>query len=65
MIVLDDDGVFGSEDQANDVFSAPGQRQVPFLRTPYNYSMEKASDATGLRCEDAHLAQQQFAEEDL
>lgn len=34
-----------------------------FLRTPYNYDTNKVSDETGLRCDDASLTQQQFAEE--
>jgi phage internal scaffolding protein len=34
-----------------------------FLRTPYNYDTNAASDAAGLKCEDETLAQQQFAEE--
>lgn len=35
----------------------------PFLRTPYNYDMNAAGDESGLRCEDATRAQQQFKEE--
>lgn len=34
-----------------------------FLRTPYNYDMAKASDETGLSCDDPSLTQQQFADE--
>jgi phage internal scaffolding protein len=34
-----------------------------FLRTPYNYDMNKASDEAGLECLDPSLTQQQFAEE--
>jgi len=34
-----------------------------FLRTPYNYDTNKASDEAGLRCDDPSLTQQQFAEE--
>lgn len=34
-----------------------------FLRTPYNYDRNKASDEHGLKCKDPTLAQQQFAEE--
>lgn len=34
-----------------------------FLRTPYNYDMAKASDETGLFCDDPSLTQQQFADE--
>lgn len=30
----------------------------PFIRTPYNYSMERASEETGLACTDPTLAQQ-------
>jgi len=36
---------------------------APFLRTPYNYDTIAASNESGLRCEDATLTQQQFAEE--
>ena len=39
------------------------ERKLPFLRTPYNYDVDKVSDETGLKCEDPTLAQQQFAEE--
>lgn len=35
----------------------------PFLRTPYNYDMSKASDETGLACHDKTRTQQQFKEE--
>ena len=27
-------------------------RDVPFLRTPYNYDVDAVSDETGLKCED-------------
>lgn len=37
--------------------------KAPFLRTPYNYDTVAASNESGLACEDATLAQQQFAEE--
>lgn len=30
----------------------------PFLRTPYNYDVDKASDASGLSCPEPTLAQQ-------
>lgn len=30
----------------------------PFLRTPYNYDTDAASNESGLRCEDASLTQQ-------
>jgi phage internal scaffolding protein len=36
---------------------------APFLRTPYNYDTIAASNESGLHCEDATLAQQQFKEE--
>ena len=36
---------------------------APFLRTPYNYDTIAASNESGLHCEDASLAQQQFKEE--
>lgn len=35
----------------------------PFIRSPYNYDMNKAGDESGLHCKDPSLAQQQFAEE--
>lgn len=34
-----------------------------FLRTPYNYDTNKASDEAGLQCLDPSLTQQQFKEE--
>lgn len=36
---------------------------APFLRTPYNYDTFAASNESGLACEDASLAQQQFKDE--
>lgn len=36
---------------------------VPFLRTPLNYDRHAASVDSGLRCLDASLAKQSFAEE--
>lgn len=39
------------------------KREVPFLRTPYNYDVDQVSDETGLKCEDPSLAQQHMAEE--
>lgn len=35
----------------------------PFVRSRYNYSMEHASEQTGLFCPEPTMAQQQFAEE--
>lgn len=35
----------------------------PFVRDPYNYDTDAASDASGLRCEDPSLAQQHMKEE--
>lgn len=34
-----------------------------FLRTPFNYDTNQASDESGLECKDASLARQSFAEE--
>lgn len=34
-----------------------------FVRTPYNYDRNKASDQSGLACKDATRTQQHFAEE--
>jgi phage internal scaffolding protein len=39
------------------------ERKVPFLRTPYNYDVDKVSDETGLACADPSLAQQNFKDE--
>lgn len=36
---------------------------APFLRTPYNYDTNKASDESGLACKDPTLAKQSFAED--
>ena len=38
-------------------------KKAPFLRTPYNYDTDAASNESGLHCEDASLAQQHFKEE--
>jgi phage internal scaffolding protein len=38
-------------------------KKVPFLRTPYNYDPDAASNESGLHCEDATLAQQHFRDE--
>lgn len=35
----------------------------PFLRTPYNYDTNAASNESGLHCEDATLTQQHFKDE--
>lgn len=37
--------------------------KAPFLRTPYNYDTVAATNESGLACEDASLAQQQFKDE--
>ena len=39
------------------------KRDIPFLRTPYNYDVDVVSDETGLKCEDPSLTQQHMAEE--
>jgi len=39
------------------------ERKVPFLRTPYNYDVDKVSDETGLLCPEPTLAQQNFKDE--
>ena len=36
---------------------------APFLRTPYNYDTNAASNESGLDCEDPSLAQQHFKDE--
>lgn len=38
-------------------------KKVPFLRTPYNYDVDKVSDETGLTCPEPTLAQQNFKDE--
>jgi phage internal scaffolding protein len=35
----------------------------PFLRTPYNYDRDQASNEHGLKCEDKTLTQQHFKDE--
>jgi phage internal scaffolding protein len=37
--------------------------KIPFLRTPYNYDRDAASNDSGLECLDPSMAQQQFREE--
>jgi phage internal scaffolding protein len=37
--------------------------KAPFLRTPYNYDTNAASDESGLACEEPTLAQQHFKDE--
>ena len=37
--------------------------KIPFLRTPYNYDRDAASNDSGLECLDPTMAQQQFREE--
>jgi len=39
------------------------ERKLPFLRTPYNYDVDKVSDETGLSCPELTLAQQNFKDE--
>lgn len=36
---------------------------LPFVRTPYNYDVDKASSDTGLKCDDPSLAQQHCRDE--
>jgi len=38
-------------------------KKVPFLRTPYNYDTDAASNESGLHCEDASRTQQHFKDE--
>ena len=38
-------------------------KKAPFLRTPYNYDTDAASNESGLHCEDATLAQQHHKDE--
>jgi len=37
--------------------------KIPFLRSPYNYDRDIASNESGLECLDPSMAQQQFREE--
>ncbi len=39
------------------------KKNLPFLRTPYNYDTDAASNESGLHCEDVSLAQQHFKDE--
>ena len=36
---------------------------IPFLRTPFNYDRDLASEESGLKCLDESLTQQQFKDE--
>lgn len=36
---------------------------APFVRSPYNYDMNKAGDQSGLKCQDKSLAQQHMKDE--
>jgi len=38
-------------------------KKAPFLRTPYNYDLDAASNESGLACEEPSLAQQHFKDE--
>lgn len=35
----------------------------PFVRTPFNYDVDKASDDSGLKCDDESLTKQSFKDE--
>lgn len=37
--------------------------KTPFLRTPYNYDLDAASNESGLACEEPSLTQQHFKDE--
>lgn len=37
--------------------------EPPFVRSPYNYDVDEASNASGLKCEDKSRTQQHFKEE--
>lgn len=37
--------------------------EIPFLRTPFNYDRDLASEESGLKCLDPSLTQQQFKDE--
>jgi phage internal scaffolding protein len=38
-------------------------KNLPFLRTPYNYDRDAASNESGVACEEPSLAQQHFKDE--
>jgi len=38
-------------------------KKTVFLRTPYNYDVDEASNESGLRCEDVSRTQQHFKDE--
>jgi phage internal scaffolding protein len=38
-------------------------KKSPFLRTPYNYDTDAATNESGLHCEDVTLTQQHFKDE--
>jgi len=38
-------------------------KNLPFLRTPYNYDRDAASNESGLACEEPSLTQQHFKDE--
>lgn len=39
------------------------EKKPPFIRSAYNYDMNKAGDESALKCADATLAKQSFADE--
>lgn len=45
------------------IINDDGEIITPFIRTPYNYNTDKASDITSLACSDETKTQQQFKEE--
>lgn len=49
--------------QQNATREEPMDVKPPFVRSPYNYNMNEASDASGLKCQDKTLAQQHMADE--
>lgn len=40
-----------------------GEIIAPFVRSPFNYDLNEASDRSGLKCEDPSRADQSFAEQ--
>ncbi|AXH75433.1 MAG: internal scaffolding protein [Microviridae sp.] len=53
LMTIDEDGVITSV----------GITEKPFVRTPYNYDRDAASEESGLCCTDESMTQQQFKEE--
>lgn len=51
------------QDTGEIIGELPRAINMPFIRSPYNYDRERASDESGLACLDESRTQQQFKEE--